>query len=67
MEIEVRGSETQPNALIDRVYGFSHYQAEHGPVLKDGDTIGGSANEKITIRHAPSAWDRHGPVLQLNL
>ena len=67
MEIEIRGSATQPEELIDRVYGFAHYQASHGPVLEDGDTIGASADERITIRHVPSAWDRPGPVLQLDL
>jgi hypothetical protein len=67
MEIEVSGSSTDPRELLDRVLGFSNYQAENGPVLLDGHTIGASAEERITVRHGPSAWDRPGPVLHLDL
>lgn len=35
--------------------------------LLDGHTIGASEDERITVRHGPSAWDRPGPVLHLDL
>ena len=31
------------------------YLIEHGDVIKDGDTFGGSEAERITVRHAMSS------------
>ncbi|MCB9689055.1 MAG: DUF4261 domain-containing protein [Alphaproteobacteria bacterium] len=67
MEIEIRASKRDAEHLIERAYDFAHYQALRGRVLRHGDTIGASADERIAIRHAPSAWDRPGQVLTLDL
>lgn len=67
LEIEARDSRVGPSELVDRVYGIAHYLTQAGPVLKDGDTVGDSAEERIHIRHSPSAWDREGPVLWLQM
>lgn len=53
-EIEfVTGKLTLP-ALFDKVAGLSVYLIEHGSVVKDGDTIGASASERIQVRHKNS-------------
>lgn len=53
-EIEfVTGKLTLP-VLIDKVAGLSVYLMEHGNVVKDGDTMGGSATERIAVRHKNS-------------
>ncbi|MBX7184667.1 MAG: DUF4261 domain-containing protein [Vicinamibacteria bacterium] len=67
LEIEVRDSRVGASELVDRVYGIAHYLTQAGPVLKDGDTVGDSDEERIRVRHTPSAWDREGPVLRLEV
>lgn len=67
MEIEIRRSGRDADHLIERAYDFAHYQALRGRVLRHGDTIGASADERIAVRHAPSAWDRPGNVIHLDL
>jgi hypothetical protein len=67
MEIEVRHSMLAPQVLIDRVHDIAHYLTQAGAVLKDGDTVGESAEERMRIRHVPSAWEREGPVLQIEI
>ncbi|UPK30688.1 DUF4261 domain-containing protein [Bradyrhizobium sp. 195] len=53
-EIEfVTGKLTLP-ALFDKVAGLSVYLIEHGSVVKDGDTIGASASERIQVRYKNS-------------
>jgi hypothetical protein len=44
------------------VAGLSAYLIEHGDVIKDGDTFGGSEAERITVRHATSV---HIPGMQI--
>lgn len=40
--------------LISKVDGLAVYLVEHGPVVKNGDTFGGSARERFTVRHKSS-------------
>ncbi|WP_414639328.1 DUF4261 domain-containing protein [Archangium sp.] len=40
---------------------------DHGPVLNDGDTIGLSADERLRIRHLPSAVDPSRKVYRIEL
>lgn len=67
MEIEVRDAARPPAQLLERVMDVAAYLLESGPVLKDGDTIGTSATERLRIHHAPSKWDREGAVLWIEL
>lgn len=53
-EIEFRSAKLNLSALIDKVAGLSAYLIEHGNVVKDGDTIGASATERIKVRHRNS-------------
>lgn len=53
-EIEFKTAKLTLPALIDKVAGLSVYLVEHGNVVKDGDTIGASATERIAVRHRNS-------------
>ncbi|WP_338306696.1 MULTISPECIES: DUF4261 domain-containing protein [Bradyrhizobium] len=53
-EIEFVTGELALPALFDKVAGLSVYLLEHGSVVKDGDTIGASASERIQVRHKNS-------------
>lgn len=53
-EIEFESAKLTLPALIDKVAGLSVYLVEHGNVVKDGDTIGSSATERIAVRYRTS-------------
>jgi hypothetical protein len=53
-EIEFVTSKLKLSALVDKVAGLSVYLIEHGNVVKDGDTIGTSATERIKVRYKSS-------------
>lgn len=53
-EIEFVTSKLTLAALFDKVSGLSVYLIEHGNVVKDGDTIGASASERIQVRYKNS-------------
>ena len=57
----------KPATLVDRAFNFAHYLLDRGPVLKDGDTIGLSAQERFRIRHVPSAADPTRTVYRIEL
>lgn len=67
MEVEAGSAHLKPVELLEKVYDTAHYLCTRGPVLRDGDTIGGSAEERIRIRHARSVWDRPDPVIRLEI
>ncbi|MDD1535222.1 hypothetical protein C7U89_18370 [Bradyrhizobium sp. WBOS4] len=53
-EIEFVTARLTLSALFDKVAGLAVYLIEHGSVVKDGDTIGASASERIRVRHKES-------------
>jgi hypothetical protein len=67
MEIEVRDVLGEPPDLVTRVMDVAQYLVQEGPVLKDGDTLGSSEEEKLLIHHVRSKWDREGPVLWIEM
>lgn len=67
LEIEVAHSRLDPRALIDRVFGMVLYVLDKGVVLKDGETIGTSEDEKIEISHLPSFCDDKCTVVRLEM
>jgi hypothetical protein len=67
MELEMVASREKPATLVDRAFNFAHYLLDHGPVLKDGDTIGLSAHERLLIRHLPSVVDPSRKVYRIEL
>lgn len=68
MEVEVVARPgADPEMLMERAFTAAHYLLEHGPVLRDGDTFGLSAAERIRVRHVPSVDDATRTVYRLML
>jgi hypothetical protein len=51
MDFEVHRSTMLPKTLRNRVWNAAHHVLDHGPILKDGDTFGLTAEERIRVRH----------------
>jgi len=65
MEIEIPAIAMQPAELRNWTLNVASYLLENGPVLKDGHTIGMTAEQRIRVRHAASQFNRPGLVLRL--
>ena len=65
MEFECPKSTETPAELAGRLEGLVHHVLENGPVIRDGDTVGGSASEKIRATFARSALGNDGFVIRL--
>ncbi len=65
MELETVDSPEQPGAVRDRLLAISRYLLTQGPVIQDGDTVGGDAKEKIRVVHSDSAFGNEGKVMRL--
>lgn len=57
-EIEVQNTNKNPFEHLGNLYDLTQYLFENGPVIKDGDTFGGTAEEKNKIRFGVSLWKR---------
>ncbi|WP_441237519.1 DUF4261 domain-containing protein [Bradyrhizobium sp. 930_D9_N1_4] len=57
-EIQFETHKLPLGTLLKKVDGLSVYLVEHGAVVKDGDTFGGDARERFSVRHKNS--DRFG-------
>ena len=66
MEFETLNSTDDVGELRDRLYSLAEYVLENGPVIRDGDTIGESANERIRVIYADSAFEQEGQVMRLD-
>jgi hypothetical protein len=53
-EIEFEMGRLNPSDALNQVAALAGYLIEHGNVIKDGDTFGGSEAERIRVRHAVS-------------
>ncbi len=67
MEIEIAASRDHPRRLLDRLFNIAHYVLDKGLVLKPGETIGMSDEERIPIEHAPSFRDATMTVVRLEM
>jgi hypothetical protein len=65
MEIETQESPEKPGDLRDRLQGVARYLLENGPVIRDGDTIGEDAREKIRVIYSDSAFGNDKRVMRL--
>jgi uncharacterized protein (TIGR03067 family) len=54
MDIEVDRSTMKPQELVEFVSNIAHYLIQSGPVIEDGNTVGGSEDERILVHHRPS-------------
>jgi hypothetical protein len=66
MEIEVKGSPERPSELRERLVALATYLVENGPVIKDGDTVGSSNEERIKVKYSKSEFGHEGLVMRLN-
>lgn len=65
MDIEVEQTEMEPSDLFEFVSNIAHYLIQSGPVIADGNTVGGSAEERILVRHLPSMVDDSRTVYKI--
>lgn len=64
-EFETVRSPEPPVELRDRLLGLVGYVLENGPVIKDGDTIGESASERIKVSYGPSSFGAKDVIMRL--
>jgi hypothetical protein len=57
MEIEIDRCQMDLEDLFEFVSNLAHYLIQSGPVIKDGNTVGGSEEQRILVRHLPSMID----------
>jgi hypothetical protein len=65
MEFETHSAPGKPGELREFFWSLSAYLLEKGPVVADGNTVGGSAEEKIRVVYAPSRFGIEGRVMRL--
>ncbi|WP_223164732.1 DUF4261 domain-containing protein [Massilia mucilaginosa] len=65
MELEAQGATEPPAELRERFEAIAQYLLENGQVINDGDTLGESADEKIRVVYAESAFGIEGTVMRL--
>lgn len=67
MELELVEQQADAALLVERAYDVAHHLLEHGAVLKDGDSVGPSAEARVRVRHAPSVLNPQRTVYRLEL
>jgi hypothetical protein len=67
MEIEVESCDWDPLELTDLIYNIANYLIDNGPVINDGDTVGGDENERISVTHAASLHDPDTKVYRVRI
>jgi hypothetical protein len=65
MEFEIPRIDMPPQELRKWCVNIAYYMLEAGQKIKDGDTIGMSAEQQIRIRHRRSSFGVEGTVMQL--
>jgi hypothetical protein len=64
-ELEIVNSKREITELLGFVYNICNYLLENGPVIKDGDTVGMDADQKINAYYKKSVWSRENEVIQI--
>jgi hypothetical protein len=65
MEFEALESPETFADLRERFMGLAGYVLENGPVIRDGDTIGEDANERIRVVYSDPAFGHKNKVMRL--
>jgi hypothetical protein len=65
MEIEAQDSPEPPSELRDRLLGLAEYLIDNGLVIRDGDTVGADAKEKIRVIYSDSLFGHPDKVMRL--
>lgn len=66
MEIEANSAPMEPQDALLFVNNLAAYLISNGPVINDGDTVGGSEKERISVKFQPSFRDGVGTVYLLD-
>ncbi len=64
-EIEFELGRLALSDVLNNVTGLAAYLIEHGDVVKDGDTFGGSEGERIEVKYAMSSRLPDVPILRI--
>lgn len=67
MEIEIPRSSAEPQVLERWAFNVAHYLIRDEETIDDGESVGRSEEEKVTVRHVPSMFDSSRKVLFLEL
>ena len=67
MEIEIINSTSDPESVMEFGISITNYLMENGPIIRDGDTIGSSASQRIKVNFEPSIWDESREVYRIYL
>lgn len=65
MNLEVDRCKLDVGSLFDFVSNIALYLIQSGPVIKDGNTVGGSEDERILVRHQASMIDEDRTVYKI--
>lgn len=65
-EIEFQAAPLQPAEMGQRILGLCHYLIVKGPVIKDGETVGVTEQEKVRVRYAAAGQRPGVPVMLLS-
>jgi uncharacterized protein DUF4261 len=65
MDIEVDHCKMELQDLFESVSNIAHYLIQRGPVIADGNTVGGSEEERYLVRHRPSMIDPNRLVYKI--
>ena len=65
MEFETQRSPEPPGELRERLLALAGYVVENGPVIRDGDTVGEDAQERIRVVYSNSSFGHEGKVMRL--
>ena len=65
MEVEIPSIDMPPGELREWSLNIAYYLLDAGDKVKDGDTIGVSAEHRIRIRYGPGSHGQPGRVMQL--
>lgn len=65
MDFETLDAYESPSDLYTRLVDLIEYVLSNGPVIRDGDTIGQDANEKIRVVYAQSSFGMDARVMRL--
>ena len=65
MDLEVDRCKLSPEDLFEFISNIAHYLIQNGPVIADGNTVGGDAEQQILVRHLPSMLDETKTVYKI--
>lgn len=65
MDLEVDQCELDVGELFEFVANVAQYLIQRGPVIADGNTVGGSEDQRILVRHRPSMLDKSKKVYKI--